>query len=249
MEFLTNELTEAQCRVILEALPDARRKTYIELAFQHKAEKASNLAVPIIAAHLYVWNGYLAAVVDRTTGEVEVLLRNFIDESFADWNSADPRNGSRSWILEPEGELAKIVNPRRGNFLKDKANLTKNCEFPRHDDYVAGLTFGNWVHLLPKSHADKNNPRFILWEEALRPNLYSLNRVEFQRRTFFLKEMRNRATHRRPLVKCMDNLMKVHQYSVEVAKAINPELGNWLKREAWIRNALRDWPLKKDSPS
>lgn len=74
------------------------------------------------------------------------------------------------------------------------------------DDSLAGLTFGQWVHLLPKPHAGERNARVILWNEALEPNLSpygrsSSNRRRFQSQALAVKELRNRATHRRPLVK------------------------------------------------
>lgn len=52
---------------------------------------------------------------------------------------------------------------------------------------MAGLTFGQWVHLLPKPHAGERNARVILWNEALEPNLSlygqnSTNRRRFQGR-------------------------------------------------------------------
>lgn len=74
------------------------------------------------------------------------------------------------------------------------------------DDSLAGLTFGQWVHLLPKPHAGDRNARVVLWDEALEPNLSpygqnSTNRRRFQSQALAVKELRNRATHRRPLVK------------------------------------------------
>lgn len=74
------------------------------------------------------------------------------------------------------------------------------------DDSLAGLTFGQWVHLLPKPHAGERNARVILWNEALEPNLSpygrsASNRRRFQSQALAVKELRNRATHRRPLVK------------------------------------------------
>ncbi|ATZ05819.1 hypothetical protein HMPREF3148_06060 [Corynebacterium sp. HMSC05D08] len=94
-----------------------------------------------LAARLYLWNSYLAATVQRTTGIVEVLLRNVIDTSFAQWNSGEPRCGSSEWIEYPEAELAKIVLGRRNRSrgLASYSDVSSVRGIPTHDDLVAGL--------------------------------------------------------------------------------------------------------------
>ncbi|NMF33096.1 hypothetical protein HF851_12600 [Corynebacterium ammoniagenes] len=92
----------------MSALPEVRRNTYLEIAGRGSAGSSE---LQVLAARLYIWNGYLASVIDRATGEVEVLLRNCMNEGFVEWNSAHPQNGSREWLCYPEGELAKVVAP------------------------------------------------------------------------------------------------------------------------------------------
>lgn len=75
MKLIQHELGHSEAETILGALPLPRRSTYLNLAKQHGD---TGTDIDILAAHLYVWNGFMASVVDRTTGEVEVLLRNFI---------------------------------------------------------------------------------------------------------------------------------------------------------------------------
>lgn len=239
MKVYSNEITSNEASAIMAALPDGRRNTYLGIA-----QKYSSSDLTIAAARLYIWNGYLASVVDRTTGEVEVLLRNCIDEGFSEWNSAPQQKGVREWLLFPEGELSEIVAPAGNRPLTEYAHLDTVEGTPVHDDYVAGLTFGNWVHLLPKPHAQGNNPRVTLWDEALEPRIRGLNRVVFQKRAMFVKDMRNRATHRRPLVKDISALEEVHQSCVELSRAMNSELGEWIRNERWIPEALKQSPLK-----
>ncbi|MEL6051658.1 hypothetical protein [Corynebacterium rouxii] len=227
------------CRII-NALPHPRRNTYLTIA-RDNAETEKKIT--ILAAKLYLWNGYLASVIDRTTGEIEVLLRNFMDKSLSQWNSALPRCGSREWLTAPEGELKELVIPSKGKPLRDFAHLQTVEGTPTHDDYVAGLTFGNWVHLLPKKHASEKNVRVILWNEAFAPHLNSPDRVDFQQRVMAVKDIRNRATHRRPLVKDIKAVSKAHQDCVTIAKAINEDLGIWLRNEKWIPQALKKSPL------
>lgn len=239
MKVYSNEITSNEASAIMAALPDGRRNTYLGIA-----QKNSSSDLTIAAARLYIWNGYLASVVDRATGEVEVLLRNCIDAGFSEWNCAPQQKGSREWLLFPEGVLSEIVAPVGNKPLTQYAHLDTVQGVPVHDDYVAGLTFGNWVHLLPKPHAQGNNSRVILWNEALEPRVRGLNRVIFQKRAMFVKDMRNRATHRRPLVKDISAIEKVHQSCVELSRAMNPELGEWIRNERWIPEALEQSPLK-----
>lgn len=241
MELYKNVITDNVAKEIMSALPQGRSDTYLNIA---RGNPRPSVREEVLAARLYVWNGYLASAVDRITGEVEVLLRNCMDEAFSQWNSSPAQGGSREWLCTPEGRLAEIVAPPEGRALVDWAHIETVEGAPLHDDYVAGLTFGNWVHLLPKPHAESNNPRVILWEEALRPRVQGLNRVVFQQRAMAVKDMRNRATHRRPLIKDIDSLQEVHQNCVELAKAINPSLGVWLRDERWVPEALKKSPLK-----
>lgn len=241
MKLYSSEITSTEASAIMSALPEVRRNTYLEIAGRGSAGSSE---LQVLAARLYIWNGYLASVIDRATGEVEVLLRNCMNEGFVEWNSAHPQNGSREWLCYPEGELAKVVAPAGKKSLAEYAHLETVEGTPLHDDYVAGLTFGNWVHLLPKPHAQGNNPRVILWDEALSPRVQGLNRVNFQKRAMFVKDMRNRATHRRPLVKDIIALEKTHQSCVELSRAINPDLGEWMRAEQWILGALKQSPLK-----
>lgn len=113
-----------------------------------------------------------------------------------------------------------------------------------------GLTFGQWVHLLLKPHAGERNARVILWNEALEPNLSlygqnSTNRKIFQGQALAIKELRNRATHRRPLVKDKNRIQNAHRDCIELLRAINPELGDWFKNQKWIPNVLATSPIPR----
>ena len=118
------------------------------------------------------------------------------------------------------------------------------------DDSLAGLTFGQWVHLLPKPHAGERNARVILWNEALEPNLSpygrsSSSRRRFQSQALAVKELRNQATHRRPLVKDKNRIQNAHRDCIELLRAINPELGGWFKNQKWIPNVLATSPIPR----
>ncbi|WP_235923124.1 hypothetical protein [Corynebacterium lizhenjunii] len=248
MKVLNHPLSERKAEAILTALPECRRETYLQIA---RESGITTEVERLTAAQLYVWNGYLASVVDRLTGEVEVLLRNWLDKCLTEWNSHPDRGGSPNWIEYPEGVLGQIINPEGGTALKDRAHLGTVKGDPTHDDYVAGLTFGQWLHILPKPHAhSEENDRLKLWGEALEPLLPdpSTDRVSFQRNAKIAKDMRNRATHRRPLIKDLNeglrSLNGVHKSCIELAKAINPEIGAWIQKERWIPDAIKQNPLK-----
>lgn len=241
MNPLTNPLTGDKARSILNALPPSRRNTYLSMA---QGCKDSTSEIEVQAASLYIWNGYVASTVDRTTGEVEVLLRNFIDRCFSTWNSSEPRLGSTEWLLNPEGVLRELALPEESKRLIDYADIRTVTGTPSHNDYIAGLTFGTWIHLLPKKHAGENNSRVILWNEALEPHLGAMNRRSFQDAAMHVKDMRNRATHRRPIIKDLDELRETHRRCVEIAKSIDPNVGTWLRDEQWIPRALRQDPRK-----
>ena len=231
-------LLRHQAHCIWEALPVARRETYLRIAEQHGACDAQAI---LLAMQLYVWNGDLAAAVDRATGEVEVYLRNFIDKSFSQWNESSVA-GTHEWLTQPASPLTKLVNTSRGSILSLAHTDTVRGK-PTHHDYVAGLSFGTWVHLLPRPHAGSKNAHVRLWREALEPKLGTSDRVNFQRQAMRIKDMRNRATHRRPLVKDIKSLSQVHRDSVEILRAIDHHLGEWFRIQKWIPVVLNDSPL------
>lgn len=221
----SNEVSLEEAWLILNALPEPRKRTYLDLASPNAKTDGERL---ILAARLYVWNG---------------------DRAFIKWNTDEPRNGSREWVLYPQDELREITTDRRGKTLVDKSDVKTAGEDITHDDYIAGLTFGQWVHLLPKPHAGENNARVILWSEALEPCLSDenpsvTNRVIFQGQAMAVKEIRNRATHRRPLVKNIHLVNDAHRDCIELLRAINPELGEWFKQRRWIPEALSASPLQ-----
>lgn len=248
MHFSTNEVSAKEAALILEALPEPRKTTYLHLAAQYADTETEVL---ILAARLYIWNGDVAAAVDRSACEVEIQLRNFMDHGFSQWNTSPSRCGSPEWLLYPMGKLAEITTDKNGIALASMAEIRPGTETPTHDDYVAGLTFGQWVHLLPKPHAGERNARVVLWNEALEPNLSSYgqnstNRRRFQGQALAVKELRNRATHRRPLVKDQNRIQNAHRDCIELLRAINPELGDWFKNQKWIPSVLATSPIPRE---
>lgn len=233
MKISTNPVTKTSAEIILGSLPEARRQRYMDLAGQKG---------PLVAAQIYLWNSYVAAAILRTTGFAEVQLRTVIDESFAEWNIQ--HGGTREWITDPVDLLATVVaQPKRP--LRSFADLKTAGPNPTHNDYVAGLSFGSWTQLLPTSHYQNDrNPRHVLWVEAIRPRLTHADETNFSSRANSLRTIRNRASHHRPIISEENAVRQAHQDSVELCKMINPKLGEWLRRERWILEALNQSPLK-----
>lgn len=220
--------------MLLQSLPEPRRENYEQLA---------GLGGAVLAAKLYLWNTYLAATVLRTTGVVEVQLRNTIDAGFSAWNLSN--GGTTDWITTPVRELAAFVAPPGRRPLSAYADIKTAGHYPTHNDYVAGLAFGSWTQLLPVPWArSESNPRNVLWEQALRPRLHNPDKTVFASRAHALRTIRNRATHHRPLIFDVKAIEQVHQDCVEVTKMMNPQLGEWIRRERWILEALRRTPLE-----
>lgn len=234
MELSTNPVDSVTAGVLLQSLPGPRRENY---------EKLAGIGGEVLAAKLYLWNTYLAAVVLRTTGVVEVELRNTIDNGFSSWNLQN--GGTPDWITAPVGELATFVTPPGKRPLREFADIKTAGPQPSHHDYVAGLAFGSWTQLLPVPWArSESNPRNVLWEEALRPRLHHPDKTVFASRAHALRKIRNRATHHRPLIFDVKAVEQAHQDCVEVTKMMNPQLGEWLRRERWILEALKRSPLE-----
>ena len=59
-----------------------------------------------------------------------------------------------------------------------------------------------------------------------------------------VKDMRNRATHRRPIIRDLNELEATHSRCVAITKAIDPSIGEWLLAERWIPHALSQDPRK-----
>lgn len=233
MNISTHEITNHAAAVLLDTLPPPRCQVYRNLAGSRG---------DIGAAELYLWNSYVASAVQRTTGMVEILLRNAIDSAFSQWNIA--HGGPCSWITDPVDKLAEIVTPPGKKPLSDWADLCTVNGNPTHHDYVAGLSFGSWTQLLPRHwHQNASNPRRVLWVEALAPNLHNADMTNFSNRSRDLQVIRNRASHHRPLINAIPRLEKAHQDCIEIAKNINPQMGEWLRQEQWILNAVRKSPI------
>ena len=225
-------MSTATAQMVLSSIPEVRRRIYIDAAGSHEIG---------LAAQLYLWNTYMSATVLRTTGIVEVQVRNRMDCALREWNECN--GGSHRWIEEPVGELAKVVRPSGNKPLHKLADTTTVVGKPTHDDYVAGLTFGAWARLLPRPKVNESNPRLLMWNGALATALGAEDELPHVVIAQLLRivEMRNRAAHHRPLIE-LAALNRCHQDVVATLRRINEPLGRWMRNEKWIPQVVKCSP-------
>jgi len=230
----TTPLTEFAAGIVLRSVPEARRQTYIDAVQPHDI---------LAAAELYLWNSFMSAALLRTTGIVEVQVRNRIDSGLREWNLQN--GGSEGWICDPVGALADIVKPASDKPLTKYANLSTVPKNATHDDYVAGLSFGSWVRLLPKKGIrSSGNPRLRMWNEVFRDVLGHPKRqppAVASDQLFRLLTLRNRAAHHRPLLDTKA-LQICHQDVLEVLGRFDRPLKQWMQNEKWIPRAVQAMP-------
>lgn len=247
-----NELTR---RRLIGMIPGPRFDTYLQATGMDEDR----------ALDLYRWNIDAGAAVLATMAVVEVALRDTVDRQLRAWNQA--HGGSEEWITRPQGALAHIVrqtpkknwHPNHGkplgnlhpawwerrarvNLRDQLGNLTKPS--PNHDDLVAALTLGTWVHLIPLPVAlggRAKAPQVTLFRDAinLRTNNVlpgsgfnaSANVAHYWCTT--LLHARNRAAHLEPLLDSAQ-LLHWHRVASRTLRALAPGAEVWITGQARI---------------
>lgn len=228
----TAPLTGNSALAVLSTILAIRKKTYLD---------AVHLGDMTAAPELYLWNTYMAATILRTTGIVEVHVRNRIDEALRQWNLV--RGGSGEWITEPEDVLASLVKPAAGKTLAERADITSVDGAATHDDLVAELPFGTWARLLPSPNVTMRNPRMRICREALEPVFGIPGRPPKATTAQMMRlvQMRNRAAHHRPLLDTKA-LHRCHQDVLDVLSQLDLRLRRWMKQEKWIVRGIEAMP-------
>lgn len=147
---------------------------------------------PARALRLYEWNLVASSAFYETLGQLEILLRNALDEQLRRWHRR-AIGGDGSWHLDPRtplhGDLrAQVVDARR------RARRHRAVE--TQDGVITELTFGFWRYLLDTRHQS------TLWAPALRhafPHLRPRVRSEVYERLVRLHLLRNRIAHHEPI--------------------------------------------------
>lgn len=232
---------------IIKALGEARLQPYLVEAGGNKKH----------ALRLYRWSIELSTAVQAVLGPTEVILRNAIDNTLQQWNSAQ-YGQERSWLLEPPAApLRSLTSRKREEALRRarKAAERRSSNHPRygeritHDDVLAHTMFGLWKDLLP-NHLPEANPqregnrnRIRLWDEAIHqafPYTQDHDGARTFWRVFHLHELRNRVSH-------MDSLLNTNVHdrtneAFDLVESINPHVQEWLSGTSTVRSVLRKHP-------
>jgi hypothetical protein len=188
---------------------------------------------PARALRLYEWNIAASAAFQETLGQLEVLLRNALDEQLRRWHRK-VAGGDGRWHLDPatplHGDLRGQIDDARRRARKAGAAET-------HDRVIAELMFGFWRYLLDARH------QATLWAPALRhafPHLRPRVRTEVYDRVERLHALRNRIAHHepihsQPLAGRLDEVLTV-------AGCICPTTATWIWSTTRVPHVLAAMP-------
>lgn len=144
------------------------------------------------ALRLYEWNIAVSAAYHESLGQLEVVLRNGLDEQLRRWHRKTV-DGDGSWHADPRTPLHPDL---RQQVAQARSRLRARGGVETHDRVVAELMLGFWRYLLDARHQP------TLWAPALRhafPHLRPRVRTEVYDRLVPLHALRNRIAHHEPI--------------------------------------------------
>ena len=182
------------------------------------------------ALALYEWNLLAGGSSTRSTGLVEVVVRNAMDAALQAW--ADRQHGGTDW-------LDVVVAPRRGagplldrhgrdDVRKARRRAERGGRSYTHGHVVAELSPGFWRYLPAKRYLTS------LWVPALRHAFPQASpdvrraRADVEKRLEDLLFLRNRAAHHEPLFR--RDLVEDRRRALELLGWVDPEAERWLRR-------------------
>jgi hypothetical protein len=174
---------------------------------------------PARALRLYEWNIAASAAFQETLGQLEVLLRNALDEQMRRWHRRIAQGDGR-WHLDPSTPLHPDL---RGQIDDARRRARKGGAPETQDRVVAELMFGFWRYLLDARH------QATLWAPALRhafPHLRPRVRTEVYNRVERLHALRNRIAHHEPIH--AQPLRERLDEALTVAGCICPTTATWI---------------------
>ena len=187
-----------------------------------------------LAFSLYEWNMEAAAVVMTTTGMVEVIVRNAMDQQLRRWTQR--RRDGRSWFDEAPLDLRGIADVAQA---RDRAtHRGRRAEI--HGKVIAELSLGFWRYLAASRYLTS------LWIPALghafagSPRALTERRVAVEQDLFKLHFVRNRAAHHEPIHR--RNLLADHDAALRVTGWISPECSAWIADRSAIPRIVLERP-------
>lgn len=202
-------------QVVVRLLTRARLRSYL-------AASSGDLTA---ALRLYEWNAHASAAVMATSGMVEVVVRNALDEQLTAWAAA---RHHASWLdaapLDTRG-AADVTKAR------DRAtNRGRTTEV--HGKVVAELSFGFWRYAVAQRY------HAALWVPALQrafpygPSDLRERRRRVERRLTDFLLVRNRSAHHEPIHR--RDLLADLKAVVELVGWIHPDAGRWVATTSFL---------------
>ncbi len=209
---------------LLNLLSAERLGSYLN-ATEHNVE---------LAFGLYEWSMRAAAEVMHTTGMVEVVVRNALDQQLTQWAA---QRGAGSWLdtvpLDQRGldDISK-ARGRATRFGRDEEV---------HGKVVAELSFGFWRFLVARRYLTS------LWVPALGSAFSHCEDADLSARRdsvdSILRELnfvRNRAAHHEPMIR-RDLSRDLHR-SVTICSWVAPTAGAWLQARSGLADIVASRP-------
>lgn len=187
-----------------EYLSEDRLSTYIELA-KGNQEKA---------IELYIQNKSISEKLYSSLAELEVILRNAINNTLSKEIGAEWYNKNSVLIIPKHKEVVEKVT----------YEITKDRKEVNNPNIISNLNFGFWVYLFNADY-DQN-----LWSKHLhkvftnKPKGFKRGRVRMELDKF--KKIRNRIAHCECILKYPYE--KNYKEVIEFLSWINPEISKWV---------------------
>ncbi len=202
-------------QVVVRLLTRARLRSYL-------AATSGDLTA---ALRWYEWNARASAAVMATSGMVEVIVRNALDEQLSVWAAA---RRHASWLdaapLDARGS-ADVAKAR------DRAtNRGRTSEV--HGKVVAELSFGFWRYTVAQRY------HAALWVPALHrafphgPTDLRERRRRVERHLVDFLLVRNRSAHHEPVHR--RDLLADLAAVIELAGWVHPDAGRWVAATSFL---------------
>ncbi len=192
-----------------------------------------------LAFALYEWNMEASAGALTTTGIVEVVVRNAIDEHLRERT----KTAGVAWL-----DQVPLDAQGRRDITKARERATRHGrEAEVHGKVFAELSFGFWRYLVASRYLTS------LWVPALHrafpggPRDLRTRRVDVEARLQQLMFLRNRAAHHEPIHR--RDLRRDHDWAVQLVGWIDDDCAAWLAAKSPLPDLVARRPPLPASPN
>lgn len=181
------------------------------------------------ALRLYEWNREVAAALGATLGDLEVVLRNAMNDQLTAWTTA--RFGQPRWYLDP-GQV--LTGDALDDIARARRRATNNGRTETPGRVMAELGLGFWRYLLAGRYER------TLWLPCLRQAFPGLRgrgmRRDVNDAVRDLHLVRNRIAHHEPIHN--RPLAQLHTTAMTVSEWICPVSRQWIERRCRVARVL-----------